>query len=86
MKEVIKSQSNGHDPVIENSHNRTSLSPDTWLPPLKAHWAREVSFSNDPISSFFGTDNSEASAYEVGERALGGVELTGMAIVELYQQ
>ena len=88
LKEVIKSQSapgNVNTIYRQGRASQTSLSPDSLLGSGKAPTAGASPF--DPqISSFFGIEQFEASAFEIGKQCLGDVQVDGVAIVQLFEQ
>lgn len=85
LKEAFKSQSTPRNPnpnqvggSFPNSH-----SPEAGLLGLEATRPTSVEVQ---VPSFFGIGLFEQSAFEIGEQFLGDIRLSGMAIVQLFEQ
>ncbi|KAL9132788.1 MAG: hypothetical protein Q9175_006035 [Cornicularia normoerica] len=85
LKEAFKSQSAPRNLTPNQTGEGFSRpdSPEAGLLGLQA--TRSISVDAQ-VSTFFGIDILEHSAYEIGEQILGDIRLSGMAIVQLFEQ
>lgn len=86
LKEAFKSQSapRNFNPNHELSGSvSSSNSPEAGLLGLSATRLKSV---DAQVSTFFGIEIFEHSAFEIGEHYLGDIRLSGMAIVQLFEQ
>ena len=85
LKEAFKSQSapRNLDPSQLSGSVSSSRSPEAGQLGLQA--TRSLSIDAQ-VSNFFGIDILEHSAFEIGEQFLGDICLSGMAIVQLFEQ
>lgn len=89
LKEVIRSSAapqNLHIKYSRRSNSQNSPSPDGGLlePPVVGQKGR--SFFDGSSLGFYGIEDSRISAFGLGDQSLGDVHLTGVAIVDLFEQ
>ncbi len=85
LKEAFKSQSASRNlnPNQLSGSGSSSKSPEAG--PLGLQAARSLSIDAQ-VSTFFGIEIFEHSAFEIGDQFLGDICLSGMAIVQLFEQ
>lgn len=85
LKEAFKSQSAPQNLNFNQSGGSisSSNSPEAGLLGLLATRSIPV---DTHVPTFFGIDIFEHSAFEIGEQSLGDIHLSGMVIVELFEQ
>lgn len=85
LKEAFKSQSapRNLNPDHPGRSNSSSDSPEAGLWGLQA--TRSISVDAQ-VSTFFGIEVFEHSAFEIGEHSLGDIRMSGMAIIQLFEQ
>ena len=86
LKEAFKSQlaPRNFNPSFELSGSvSSSNSPEAGLLGLPATQVKSV---DAQVPTFFGIEIFEHSAFEIGEQYLGDIRLSGMAIVQLFEQ